>query len=227
MGDGAPSGEERERVKAREAVPCLAASSELRSPPWCRVYDIVFRNIWLRKSYHLAAGVVLIVCITKLPRPWLLGLGMTWLIVFGILSRRLSTAMLGLLLVNLVSGSRLVTLGATVVFVAGDAMSALIGSLLPVGRWPWNPKKTFSGSLSFVVFGALALAAVMWHTAGTTPSRLILLSLLPAVAGAVAEVAPWAAIPDLRDSTPDDNLAVTLASGGVLAVLVRVLGVAG
>lgn len=187
----------------------------------------MFRNIWLRKTYHLITGAVLLTCIAKLPRPWLLGAGVTWLVVFGLLSRRLSTAVVGLLIVNLLSASRLVTLGAAVVLVAGDAMSAVVGTALPVGRWPWNPRKTVAGTVAFLVFAGSALALLLWRMIDPPASRLAIVSVLPALVGAVAELTPWAAVADLRDAAPDDNLAVTVSAGGTLALLLVLLGFTG
>jgi hypothetical protein len=192
-----------------------------------RRFDSVFRSLWQRKIYHLATGTVLVAVIATLPQAWLLGLGVSWLVLFGMVSRRLSTAVLGLLVVNLVSGSRLVTLGTAAAFVAGDGMSALVGTIWPVGRWSWNPRKTMSGSVAFAVFGALALAVVVGMVASPDVGRLAVLSVLPAVAGAAAEMSPWGSVPDLRDGAPDDNLAVTLVTGGVLGLLLAVLGITG
>jgi dolichol kinase len=175
----------------------------------------------------LIIGAVLVAAIFMLPRPWLLGAGVTWVVVFGLLSRRLSTAVVGLLIVNLLSASRLVTLGAAVVFVAGDALSALVGTAFPVGRWPWNPRKTASGSVAFLVFGGLALAWLLWQMTGMPATQLVIGSVLPALVAAIAELTPWVAVADWRDAAPDDNLAVTVAAGATLAVLLALFGIAG
>jgi dolichol kinase len=121
----------------------------------------------------------------------------------------------------------LVTLGAAVVFVAGDAMSALVGTAFPVGRWPWNPRKTVSGSVAFLVLGGLALALLLWRMTGMTATQIVIGSVLPSVVAGVAELTPWVAVADLRDATPDDNLAVTVSAGATLAVLLALFGIAG
>ena len=125
-----------------------------------RLFDTVFRNVWLRKTYHLLVGSVLIATVVILDRAWFLVFCLLWLAVFGILSKRVSTSVLGLGLLSLLSNSKLSTLGAAVIFVVGDGIAAVVGVAFGMRRWPWGGGKTVLGSLAFLVSASIAMGVM-------------------------------------------------------------------
>ncbi len=92
----------------------------------------------------------------------------------------------------------------------GDWASNVIGRRLGKRKLPWNPTKSWAGTIAFVVVAFPAIAFFLWFTWGNgfdlpaDPARLALAAGAAAVAGALVETAPfrWA----------DDNLTVPLAA---------------
>ena len=94
----------------------------------------------------------------------------------------------------------------------GDGSSTLFGRGLGGPRLPWNPAKTWAGSLAFLFFGGLGGAGLMVWVAGRysdSPSTLHLLVMAAAAAfaGALVESLPL----DL-----DDNLSVPFLTGALV-----------
>jgi dolichol kinase len=97
----------------------------------------------------------------------------------------------------------------------GDGMAALVGQAVGGPRLPWNARKSWAGSLSFLAFGALGAAVLTAWTLG-----LPLASSLSARTLSVA--APLALVGALVESAPgplDDNLSVPLAGAIALPLL--------
>jgi uncharacterized protein (TIGR00297 family) len=70
-----------------------------------------------------------------------------------------------LLLTFIVFGSRLeLAAGVWALLAVGDGMAALSGLALRGPRLPWNPKKTWSGLVAFVVFGTASSAWIIRWT---------------------------------------------------------------
>ncbi len=70
-----------------------------------------------------------------------------------------------LLLTFVVFGSRLeLAAGIWALLAVGDGMAALAGLALGGPRLPWNPKKTWSGLVAFVLFGTTASAWIIRWT---------------------------------------------------------------
>jgi uncharacterized protein (TIGR00297 family) len=88
----------------------------------------------------------------------------------------------------------------------GDGMAAVVGITLGRAKLPWNPAKSWAGSLAYVVFGTFAAAALLLWTA---PGRYTPLFAL-AIAFATAVVA--AGLESIPEGL-DDNLGVPLLSG--------------
>lgn len=91
---------------------------------------------------------------------------------------------------------------ATLAF--GDGMASIVGRSLGGPRLPWNPKKTWAGTLAYGFFGALggavALGIALWQLE-RSPDLAYILALAVATAG----VAAWV------ESLPlglDDNITV-------------------
>src|SRR5262245_56710032 len=102
------------------------------------LFDKVFANVWLRKRYHLIAGGLLVIGIAVLDTNWFSAFCVMWILLFGAISKRVSTAVLGVLLLSVLSNSRFTTLGAAIIFVIGDGMAALVGTACQGQKWPWS-----------------------------------------------------------------------------------------
>jgi uncharacterized protein (TIGR00297 family) len=99
----------------------------------------------------------------------------------------------------------------------GDGMASIAGMALGRSKLPWNPKKSWIGSLAYVLFGGAAAAGLlMWTAPGLYPLPFAL-----AVGYATALVA--AALESLPQGL-DDNLGVPLVSALFLFGLVLTQG---
>jgi uncharacterized protein (TIGR00297 family) len=99
----------------------------------------------------------------------------------------------------------------------GDGMASVVGMGLGERKLPWNPRKSWAGTLSYVAFGTLGAGALLQWTA---PGRYA-----PAFAWAAALAA--ALLAALLESLPeglDDNLGVPLVSALFLAALLLTAG---
>ena len=93
----------------------------------------------------------------------------------------------------------------------GDGFATLAGMTLGGPRLPWNPKKSLSGFLGYLVFGFLGAASLYGFVAGRIPSGWELGCLLAAaLAGAAVESLP---------SELDDNFLPPLVAAAALALL--------
>ncbi len=93
----------------------------------------------------------------------------------------------------------------------GDGFATLAGMRLSGPRLLWNPRKSWSGLGAYVLFGAVAAAALYGFVAVRLPSAGELLALAAAaVAGAAVESLP---------SELDDNVAAPLVGAAVLGAL--------
>jgi uncharacterized protein (TIGR00297 family) len=114
---------------------------------------------------------------------------------------------LAVLLLVLIFNRRLEIAAATWAILAfGDGMASIVGMALGRTRLPWNPGKSWAGSLAYVVFGTLgAFVLLQW----TAPGRYawgfaLAISAATAVLAAALESLPHAL---------DDNIGVPLVSG--------------
>lgn len=190
-----------------------------------RLVDQLFSCVWRRKAYHLLAGSLLAAGTLMLDTRWFAALCLCWLALFVIISRRISTAVLGLLLLAMLTGDQLTTFGAALVFVVGDGVATLAGTALGETKLPWHDQKSVVGSLAFLAAASLAMVAALPVLIDCSPLQLALLAGLPSLAGCLAEASPFALLRDERDGQPDDNLLVLLSSGAVLHWLIRLLDV--
>ncbi|MBZ0169629.1 Cytidylyltransferase family protein [Candidatus Methylomirabilis lanthanidiphila] len=185
------------------------------------LFDKIFQCVWHRKIYHFIAGGILLLTVITLEAPSFRVFCLVWLVTFWALSKRISTSVLGLFLVNVLSGSTFTTLGTGVIFVVGDGAAAIVGSAFGATQWPWRTDKTVLGSLSFLGCALVAMAALVNSTASCPPGDLLLVAVLPSLVGCLAEALPLTLLRDIRDFTPDDNLLIILSSGAVLHQLVK------
>lgn len=95
----------------------------------------------------------------------------------------------------------------------GDGMAALVGMAFGRVKLPWNPDKSWAGTLAYVVFGTAAAAVLLlW----TTPGRY-------EVGFAVTVCLAASVLAGLLESLPqglDDNLGVPLVAGLFLLALI-------
>ncbi len=93
----------------------------------------------------------------------------------------------------------------------GDGFATLVGMTMGGARLPWNPKKSFSGFLGYLVFGFLGAAFLYGFVAARVPSGWELGCLLvAALVGAAVESLP---------SELDDNVLPPLVAAAALALL--------
>lgn len=126
---------------------------------------------------------------------------------------------LAVLLLILVFYQRLeVAAAAWGILAFGDGMASVVGMALGRRKLPWNPGKSWAGSLAYVLFGTAAAATLLiW----TTPDHHYELGFTLAVCFATALLA--AALESLPQGL-DDNLGVPLVAGLFLLGLVLTEG---
>jgi uncharacterized protein (TIGR00297 family) len=94
----------------------------------------------------------------------------------------------------------------------GDGMATLAGTWRPGRALPWNPGKTWSGLLAFVVFGAPAAVGLsLWVApavpAAPEPMSLLWASLVATIVAALAETLPIGL---------DDNVTVPVTAAATI-----------
>ncbi|HET6958902.1 MAG TPA: DUF92 domain-containing protein [Vicinamibacterales bacterium] len=129
---------------------------------------------------------------------------------------------LSVLMLTLAFPTRLdIAAAAWGVLAFGDGFATLVGrsrregtavSAVPSDRIPWNPDKSWAGTIAFVVCGGLAAVALAWWT---RPS----IAPLPPMAYTIAAPLAAAVIAAFVETIPirlDDNISVPLAAAIVL-----------
>lgn len=101
------------------------------------------------------------------------------------------------------------------ILAAGDGVATLAGRAIGGTRWPWNGKKTVSGTIAFAVCGAAAGMGLAWWCRAAMPlppsmAFTILAPIAAAIAAALVETVPVRL---------DDNLSVAATAGGVMALV--------
>ena len=124
--------------------------------------------------------------------------------------RRVPYASLALL--TLLAFARILAVGgAWAVFTAGDGLSAIVGRALGGPTLPWNPRKTWTGSLTFLVAAGAALSVVLRLAQSPLGwERILSLAFSASLAGAIVES---------LDVRLDDNYSVIVIAGLVLQAL--------
>jgi uncharacterized protein (TIGR00297 family) len=102
----------------------------------------------------------------------------------------------------------------------GDGMASVAGMTLGRRKLPWNPKKSWAGSLAYVFFGGFAAATLLVWTARWTPGEYswpfaFVVGFAAALVAAALESLPQGL---------DDNIGVPLVSGLFLLGLVLTQG---
>lgn len=110
-----------------------------------------------------------------------------------------------------------VAAAAWAILAFGDGMATVVGVLWGRRELPWNPRKTWLGSLAYWFFGAAGAGAVlMWSASwqGRAASPVFLFT----VAGLAALFAAWI---ESQPQRLDDNLTVPLPTALVLLGLLH------
>lgn len=102
----------------------------------------------------------------------------------------------------------------------GDGMAGILGTLAGRARLPWNPRKSWAGSLAYWLFGAAGAAALLYWTLDRQgrelpPAFLVTVAVLTALFAAAIESQPQGL---------DDNLSVPLPAALVLLGLLQSRG---
>lgn len=91
----------------------------------------------------------------------------------------------------------------------GDGMATLFGRHFRARELPWNKKKTYAGSLAFIIFGTLgAFILLKWMLPGFSGGLAI--ALKTTIAAAIVESLPLKI---------NDNITVAVTSAVVLSLL--------
>jgi dolichol kinase len=180
------------------------------------IVDKVFDNHFLRKCYHLLGGGFLILALGILDQSLFLIVAVLYIAAFYIFGRRISFAASGIVLLLILSHSKWITIGASLIWLIGDGMAGLIGQRYGRLKWPWNPQKSILGSFSFFVTSYLAIWIWLAMSAVQPSMVLSFLSLIPCLAASIVEMLP---ITFIRDRKPDDNLIVLLITGLILKII--------
>ncbi|MFN7941908.1 MAG: DUF92 domain-containing protein [Thermoanaerobaculia bacterium] len=100
----------------------------------------------------------------------------------------------------------------------GDGMAAIVGQAVGGGNpLPWNPRKSWAGSLAYAVFGAAgAYALLQWTAPGRYAAGFAL--------AAVAATALFAALLESQPQGLDDNFGVPLVAALLLACSIETQG---
>ncbi len=100
--------------------------------------------------------------------------------------------------------------GAWAILALGDGFSNIIGSKWPIFRLPWNPKKSFGGTLAFWIFGSLGSFIVMsWIGPVPTYLHIAMMAICASAMAAFFETLPL---------TWDDNVVVALVAAVFLSI---------
>ena len=179
--------------------------------------DLVFDNLHLRKAYHFICGSLATWMLIHVANSHLLlALGLLYVIAFWVWGKRISFAVLGVLLLAIVTGSRFVCAGAFPVLTTGDCASAVVGFRYGRTAWPWQRAKTVLGTVAFFLISFVAMVVFIRYTGLSSNAELMWLAFLPAATGAAVECLPTVKFRDLK---LDDNLWIVVSSGLVLTIL--------
>lgn len=120
------------------------------------------------------------------------------------------------LLLILVFWTRLeVAAAAWGILAFGDGMAAIVGMAFGRAKLPWNPDKSWAGTLAYVVFGTAGAAALLLWTPPEPGRYELTFAIAVCLAASVL-----AAILESLPQGLDDNLGVPLVSGLFLLALV-------
>lgn len=97
----------------------------------------------------------------------------------------------------------------------GDGMASVVGQLVGGARLPWNPRKSWAGSVAFLLFGSVGASLL---TAWTLRLPLAA-SSSPRILEIIVPVVFACALVESLPASLDDNVRVALVGGVLVAVL--------
>lgn len=106
-----------------------------------------------------------------------------------------------------------VAAGVWAILAFGDGMASVVGKGLGGPKLPWNPRKTFSGSLAYCAFGAAGALTLLWWTLEKSDQPYHSLYFLALVAGTSAV---FAALIESQPIGLDDNISVPFLTAIVM-----------
>ena len=99
----------------------------------------------------------------------------------------------------------------------GDGMASVVGQLVGGARLPWNPRKSWAGSVAFLLFGSAGASLL---TAWTLRLPLAA-SFSPRILEIIVPVVFACALVESLPASLDDNVSVALVGGVLVAVLAQ------
>jgi len=178
--------------------------------------DKVFENHYARKLYHMFGGGLLVLGLVFLNTFWFILLDSLYVLGFWIFGKRISFAAIGVMLLLILSGSKPITLMATLIWLVGDGLAGFIGAAYGTTKWPWHKQKSIQGSIAFLVGSFLMILLFLEMKSDLNPSIRTAFLFVPCLAACIIETLP---ISIIKDRKPDDNLIVILSTGVVLKIL--------
>ncbi len=174
-------------------------------------------RLFARKVVHVLGGLAAAWLVLVSPLALSAGLAGAIIIAYWAISKRISLALLTLIVLVGLTRSRMIVAGSLTVLALGDGAAGILGRAFGRTRWPWRRDKTVEGSAAFWVAATGGLWALLSLVLpGATPTHRAVLAALPALAACMAETLP---IEITQNGKPDDNLGVMLASGAALYLL--------
>ena len=174
------------------------------------LFDRIFGNLYFRKLYHFWGGILMVVALILLDRNWFIFFAALYFILFFFIGKRISFAILGVLLLYIISGSKNLTVYTTIIWLVGDGVAGLIGGALGKRKLPWHDRKTILGSVSFFLSSWLVILTLFILTIEAPHSQLLILSIISCLVACFVESLP---VSFIHDRKPDDNLIVLLLVG--------------
>ncbi len=114
--------------------------------------------------------------------------------------------------------------GAWGVLAAGDAASNLVGRRWGKAKLPWNPRKSWAGTIAFAVAaGPASYALTAWWFGHSRPDAL-LDHAVPVMVFGSAAAAILGAIVETIPTRIDDNLTVAAGAGAAHAIVAGCFG---
>lgn len=99
----------------------------------------------------------------------------------------------------------------------GDGFASIVGRKFGATKLPWNPNRSYAGSLAFLAFGSIAAVLFTWWVDRTPPEPwlwyVVAIPVLATILAAVVETVPTGL---------DDNLTVPLSAGFFMLALYQI-----
>jgi dolichol kinase len=145
-----------------------------------------------------------------LERNWFILFAALYFITFYLIGKRISFAVIGVLLLYIISGSKNLTLYPTMIWLVGDGTAGLAGSALGKQKLPWHDQKTITGSIAFFLSSFIVILTLLITTIEALYRQLFILSTMSCLVACFVESLP---VSFIHDRKPDDNLIVLISTG--------------